>query len=49
MHQIDVLLTNNLEDAQKEKELLKEQLQTREKEITSLRIHLKEKTTQVSE
>ncbi|XP_019856538.1 PREDICTED: centrosomal protein of 63 kDa-B-like isoform X2 [Amphimedon queenslandica] len=47
MHQIDVLLTKNLEDAQKEKELLKEQLQTREKEITSLRVHLKEKTTQI--
>ena len=48
MHQIDVLLTKSLQDAQKDKDLLKEQLQAREKEITSLRIHLKEKTTQVS-
>lgn len=49
MNQIDILLTNQYEGNQKEKELLRDQVQARDKEIISLRVTVKEKSAQVSQ
>ncbi len=47
MHQIDVLLSSKQDESKTRVQGLKNQLQQREREMSSLRVAMQEKTTQV--